>query len=854
MAHPIFQAPRLPPSAPESPSFWQGLSDVISTPQRAVLGAAEAMFTGGDFGESVQQAIASRRSFGDILREQGASPGVSGVLGFGADVLTDPLNMLPIGAGLKLMGKGAGQAGALARRSLLAENALPRGVKQILEEVPDLAHPEKKMARLRGEAASAAFRKHVPEGSTRAQVGDVVWLRALADAKKVAFTAGGKGRIDFGDSILQGEFSQGLLRRAAAQPQLSRFKRLMEDAGEARRMFVSNLGTALRKDPAFGSQGPDIAAGLEHSEDLADALEGERRAFYYSHIRPLLKSTEERINFTELAGGEGVKAISPSVGAAVALYRRFDNEVIFKDSASIGLRELVPKTHSMGQEELFPEIAASARDRAVGGRGEWVPVPIQYRQNHVPHFYSQAAVKELKREGSELRQQAVKKLVSNGMAENDTHGAKVLDEMLHAEDGYFVPSEFRGGPLQFSRELLLDVAWEKDPDKWFPRYAHLSSKRIAQGAVFGAQDEKLDAWLQSVRAEGGDAGRAENIRNLIIGRPSREQSRFHGAATAIGAAQTIMGLGPRTALLQFMQLANTAGAYGIGTTIRGLGAVLRDPDVRKLAKEAGALLPSESLSWEGDIGASWSAWWVHNVTKMPAADRAVRSVSGTTAMLAAKQWGEVLQAGGSSIASRGLARLGIDVEQVIAQGGELSAAQLKTAFLEGAKYTQFASHLSDMPEMWKSPLGRFMFKFRAFAKQQSRFVGTLVDEAMKHNNPKPLMRYIAAYAGLYTAAKPSLDFLAGRHKPVEEEQAMDYLKGLLFAGAMGATGDFFTNATSNDPTRVLGMLTGPSASQAAQTTTDIGALLAGRPQPILRDIRRTLETPMLRPLELLRQP
>jgi hypothetical protein len=839
---------------PDEPGFFQKLADVAATPQRAAIGFFEGLAS-GDISSSVEYALASRRGFSDILREQGAEPAVAGIVGFGLDVLADPLNLLPVAASIRLMGKGAVEAGVLARRAILPPTALPRTVKQMMDEVPRLSTSAvDEPARRRGRAASEAFRKLVPEGKTREDVGDIVWTRALADAKRDALTAGGRGPIALDDPILQGEFARGLFKRAVNTPQIARFKRLIGDAGEARRMFVTNLGDALKKDPAFGSQGSSVSDALTYSEDLGDAMAGEWTSFYKTRIRPLLKTEAERVNFTEIADGSAIKALTPNVEQAVSLFRNFDNEIVFKSARSVGLRELVPKSHSLGQEELFPDMAKLAAAKTLGQSEEWVPVPIQYRQNHVPHYYKPEAIRELRREGGELREQALKKLIDTGQAENKPQAGEILNGMLRADDGFFVKKEFRGGPLQFARELLLDIAWEKDPDKWFQRYSYTASRRLSQAAVFGPQDEMLEGWLKTISDEGGDLKRATDIRNLIIGRPSREQYRFHGLASGIGAAQNIIGLGPKTALLQFMQLANSVGAFGVGNTIRALGATIRDPDMLKLAREAGALLPSEHMAWEGDIGTSWSNWWVHNITRMPQMDRVVRVVSGIAGMLAAKRWAEGLQMGGK-IADDGvrqLRRLGIDARVVMQQEGELSAAQLKTAVLEGSKYTQFASHLSDMPETWRSPLGRFLFKFRSFSKQQSHFVGTLVDEAVHHKNPKPLMRYLAAYPAIYTAARPALDFLAGRPKKEDEEAVMDYLKGLLFTGALGAVGDFFTSTTASDPMRAVGMITGPALAQGAQALHDIGQATFGeQPDPLLRSIRRTAMTPVLRPLELL---
>jgi hypothetical protein len=794
--------------------------------------------TGGDMGESISDALAARRSFSDIFREQGTDPQVAGVLGLGADFLSDPLNLIPGVALVKAL------KGAKAVAGMALDTGVVRSLATILKETPPMP-ARTATAELRASAARGAFRQTVPGGVDFSSLPDPVQKRALADARAAAHKAGEPLAPD--NLVVQGAFAMSMLSRLGRAASGGRFGKLLKDAQEARRMYVSNLATSLRKDKAaFGDQGEEIADLLIHSERVADKLEGERTAFYWRMIRPLLHTVEERINFTQLSGGEAVKALNPRVEEAVQRFRDFDTNTVFKDASEGGLRELVPKTHALGQQELFPEVAARAREIARGDPTEWLSVPIQHRQNHVPRFYNKDATAKLGKAGPE-QSAAITNLVENGMAQNKDDAMRILDEMLHADDGYFTPLEFRGGPLQFSRELLLNVPWEKDPDKWFPRYMHVTSRRLAQMGVFGPQDEKLLSWLKNVQESGGDINRATNIYRLAIGRPTRELSRFHSAASAIGAGQTMMWLGPKTAMLQFMQLANSIGAFGFSNTFRGLAATLFDPDTRQLAREVGAMLPSTNMAWEGDIGTSWSSWYLHTITKMPAADRAVRTTSGSAGMLAAKQWAEAmpgLSGRGLETAERNLRRLGIDPAAV--QEGQLTVGQLRSSFLAGSNLTQFASHLTDMPETWKTPIGRFMFKFRPFSKQQSRFVGILVDEAFTHKNPAPLMRYLAAYPVIYNAARPSLNFLAGRHAPEDEESAKDYLKGLLYTGTLGGLGDFFTNVTANDPERVMGMATGPALSQAAGILSALGGVTEGDTSRL----RRVIQPAITRPLNI----
>jgi hypothetical protein len=832
--------------APPKQGIVSKVLDIWAAPQHAVVGALEAMSQGGDPFEGAQTGIESKRSFVDIFHESGMNPTAAGMLGFGADVLSDPLNLVPFGLVGHKLAEGASMVPGLARTAL--HTGLPRSVTEVLAETPRVS-AEALNADTRAGAARDAFKLAMGTEDYASTTNDILKQRALADAKRAAVRSGTPAAAD--DVVVEGNFINNVTKRLGARMNESRFGKVLGDLQLLRRRWVTNLKTTLIKDPAFGPQGPAIAEGLVRSEQVADKLEGELSSYFDRYINPLLKNDEERKNFTELLGGEGVQAMNPRIEEAVKLAREADNGV-FANASAVGLRELVPKTHAVGQEELFPEIAAKAREIAKGDPAEYAKVPIQYRQNHVPRFYTSDTIAALSKPG-EIRTNAMKKLVENGLATNMDDASRVVDEMLHASDGYFTSAEFRGGPLQFSRELLLDLPWEKDPRKWWKRYSHISSRRIAQGAVFGPQDEKLTAWLENVAENGGDHKRAFDIYRNIIGRPTREMSRGHALAAASGAVQTVSWLGPKTAMLQFMQLANSVGEYGAGNTIRAMGGLLKDPVTRDLATEVGALLPSSNQSFEGDVGSSFSSWWLNNITQMPRADRVVRTVSGTAGMLAARQWGKALPTltgRGAQVAARNLTRLGIDPAEVLANSGELSAPQLRTAFLNGANTTQFASHLSDMPEAWKTPLGRFIFKFRAFSKQQTTFVSNLVDEAFRHKNPKPLMRYLAAYPAIFQSVRPVLDFLAMRPPRDQEESAMDYLKGILYTGMLGGLGDFYNNATANDTSRTIGMLTGPAAGQAAQFVTDVGAATQGDFGPLKQSVLRT--TP-LRPLNLFAQ-
>ena len=101
------------------PGLIGGAIDVLSRPLYGVVGAAKYAAGKGEstLGESVMKNVGTTKdTFGSLLRQIGVSPKISAPLGFGLDVIADPVNLLSgglVGLGRTGVGKvGVGMAKA----------------------------------------------------------------------------------------------------------------------------------------------------------------------------------------------------------------------------------------------------------------------------------------------------------------------------------------------------------------------------------------------------------------------------------------------------------------------------------------------------------------------------------------------------------------------------------------------------------------------------------------------------------------------------------------------------------------------------------------------------------------------
>lgn len=638
---------------------------------------------------------------------------------------------------------------------------------------------------------------------------------------------------------------------------------LRDKFAEAYGNWVLRATDALRRDTQrFGSVGPRMARMIEDTVYLAQRKEGELQEAAHMIIKPLNKL--ERANFTMVAHGRA-KPMNAKVSEAAHQWRILDDH-IFRELKQSGVKELdvfwtrqlrlltsaerkLVKEAIKGQptqgltapvQRLVEEI--KAQGGAVSGmKNDLVTVPLRYKGNHAPVYYTSNARKQLATKGSPAYRQAFNKLKGLGYSDDDAN--ELVRMIFDGADGK-APQELRS-IHQWSREFALDEGWEKDPSKWMKRYAHDSSRRLASANVFGGADEQYHSLMDRLQEEGGDTKALSTIWKGVIGRSPMVNPLLRGMLDAA----TPLFLSFRTGLLQHYQMmANTAAVAGLKNTFQGLFTTVRqDPQVARLVHESGALLPSLHLNFDAAPLENISAFWVKMIGMAPG-DKMARFTAAVAGALRAKELArEVAKKGitGFGRHARELSWFGLTPEDIIKTGGELTETQIKRAMLSAANHTQFPSEVSTLPIARNTPAGKFVMRFRTFALQQSGFIDKFVIQEIKQGNIRPALNLAAALGITHTGLGYALWRLQNGDT---DPELMDYVKSVFMVGTLGIQMDTLTklaNPRFNLAEEALGP--GPAtamravrAGQAASKGDWAGAGEALKPV-VWKQIERLLE-------------
>lgn len=830
--------------------------ETLSAPEHAGAGALAAIFQHKNVFQGAQEGLQGKVEYGDLLRNAGAPDWAAAIGGLGAAMVTDPLNLIgdlpAVGFGVRALHglvegvTAAGKGGKLIEAATkVAERAgeLPTSMRALATELPDLQTAAAKTSTAAEREARQAYTTIM--GSATRDTNPALHEQAVEGARKVAATI----RRTMPQDIVQGsdplalhEIYDKLMGAVGNHPAVKRVGDLLDQTSHAMTWYVRNTADAMRTDKvAWGIRGPEAAAKFEHSELLSAMAEGEARTFLAKNSKKFTK--DELINLSEVLDGSA-KPLSNKIAEAAVRHRQWENQV-YQDAAGFGVKQVVPLEHpaaagSTEFKQYMAERAAGVSEDAVSTRT--AKVPVQYRADHVYKIRDEKYMNALQTEGSPARRAAIKKLMEMRPGSSAQDAADVLDELVKVQHD---PLTIRGGALQHARDDMLDalgVPWNKDYNVWAQKYAQVVSRRNAQAAVFGGEDQWWKDFSGELAREGGDVAQAKAVWQSFIGRPTQEQATG-GKLFHFLRQLSSFKLGPRVGALQFLQLSNSAAMFGSANTGRAMGALLRNPSIAKAASVVGALLPSQHLAFDASELDNVSSWWVKLVSGMPLTDRYVRTVSALAAGHRLNEIAEALERGAQGakrrILERELYTLGVDGEALAQQGYKPTVRQMQVAMQRGAKVTQFTSEVTDLPAAARSnAFWRTMFIFRSYSKQQSTFINRLIREA-RRGNVKPALRYASAFAGMYNLVEAPLQMLQGKeYDPARDQEITDYLKTMLYAGSLGAFGDYLTN--SGDVGKILKSQVGPAVGTALDVAASVPPALNGDWQPAQTTLTRAL--------------
>jgi hypothetical protein len=396
-----------------------------------------------------------------------------------------------------------------------------------------------------------------------------------------------------------------------------------------------------------------------------------------------------------------------------------------------------------------------------------------------------------------------------------------------------LPAQIRSGNVQFSRETDLP-GYERNAFKAITLYIERTAPRIEQAKILGAKDEIADGLLKEIGASHG-RGAEEQARGIYraFAQPTAQgYSPISGFLRDLSAPVFLTYAG----IIQPSQvMLNTSAREGYLNTIKGLAQYAFNPVQREIAIRSGASLHSavEEMAHGGGVASAWS-----HLIGLSQADRANRIISALAAQFRAGDVGRALAAG--KVTPKNLIdakRLGLNVDDVIKQGGELTQEQVREAMLRGSISTQFLADALSLPLYSRSPWGKVIYLYKSFALNQGRFAKDLVKDA-KNRHWGPLSRYIATMGTAGMAYGELMRTMRGQ--PANDSPVWRTIENLLSVGGLGVFADMMRSVGRN-PEAIYGTLTGPIISEAVGTTSDVAKGVRGDWKPLQkRVLRRTV--------------
>lgn len=403
--------------------------------------------------------------------------------------------------------------------------------------------------------------------------------------------------------------------------------------------------------------------------------------------------------------------------------------------------------------------------------------------------------------------------------------------MLSNGNGH-APKDIQNNSLQWSREALIPADYRiSDPAVWMEKYTHEASMRHAAAHSYGGRNQKFNAIAEVAANE-----MHESLGNKFL--PSNvmthsEQVLHDVFDLAMGGGQqtntwikagnsfaTMFRLGFRTAVKQIPALAQSAGSHGIANTLDALRMTLSSREARVYADDIGATVQDLEHAIGGDQLTDSAQKFVRG-TGIVLADRLTRRTSAIAAMLRARAAARALSGLSKSGAARMEAeqalrwfqRLNVDVEPIIANGGKISDETLRQIGRAGARNTQFASTIEDLPFFARTAGGKAIYHLNKFSLQYGTYLKNEIYSEARRGNMKPLIG-LAVFAGLsdQTIGK-LLELVSAKDYDATAEIMQDALLGkaasiandprgsrggvvssLLLGPAIGLVDDAFTGA------------------------------------------------------------
>lgn len=380
----------------------------------------------------------------------------------------------------------------------------------------------------------------------------------------------------------------------------------------------------------------------------------------------------------------------------------------------------------------------------------------------------------------------------------------------------------KAGQLEFAREFKMPEAWiERDPLKYFPRYAEKAYNRMEFAREFGFTGKKLDDLLEKAVGDGLDGGFAESLANIAKGKMPRNMT-LDRLARRVMAVQVVTKMGPLSTLANLTQNSNTIIREGGVNFIKGVMRSQTDEGARAgvMAYQRGIHDALMRLAGGESSWANRYLEWVgfSPIERMNRLFAANAGIVSTEAMI--RQAGKMTD----DLARRRVTN--DDIMKTLANGGKMPQEVADKVGFLASEATQHATHWKDIPLWWQSPVWRTAFQYKSFVYQQTRFLMREVmspatkyfESGGKKGSIAPLMRAAVSFgigAEVVNLIRQTVRQQAGKlvgieyePPPFDEEHPIwQLMQHSMYVGGVGIAGDLIDRAMQRD---LKGWLLGPT--------------------------------------------
>ncbi len=412
----------------------------------------------------------------------------------------------------------------------------------------------------------------------------------------------------------------------------------------------------------------------------------------------------------------------------------------------------------------------------------------------------------------------------------------------------------REGTIEFARELDFPF-YDPNPLRVIPKYVLGTTRRLQEIEFLGIgkpgkvstipEIDKLLGKLQ--RTQGREVGvEAKNLVKVVTGAIERNPN----SETASRILRTVQT--PRLAFSQITNIGQNFNSLLSADTpsfFKGLWAAFT-PKGKEISAKSGVVLRPLIQEIESKTGAEGKFGELFlRYTGFELTEKINRRVAANVGAKYAQSLAEDFLNGDKNAAAI-LNDFGINGQQVIQQGGNLTEKQILRAAQVFTEITQFRSRALDLPTFFQSPFGKVVTQFKSFAFQQAKFLKDNFVQAAKRKDYGKIVRDLVVMGTVFPLGGEVLadirSLITGSKRPTN--LLSRYLSNLAQVGGLGLASDLWSSARRKD---LLRAAAGPTIS----TATKLGEIIVNLDRITDADIRFLINmTGVARPISNLLLP